>query len=213
MGRAIFKHPLHYRPCLRLPHSNSTHRKRFKALINSGTTITLAHTSVYNMVEDCYETNILPAVLHLKTAHGSLMSPLGKATLHLHIADFKSPHTLIICDKLPETNILFSTYLQKRYCLLYCWDSDKQLFIQREGSFFSYTRNFEQQHNITVVKYTLQVPPRHNSVIPLRIKGHNLKDRMGYFIRIATPTRALIQISMTLMEFITSRADKLYMFL
>ena len=65
----------------------------------------------------------------------SLMLSLGKANLHLCIATFKFSHTLIICDKLPETDHLFSIDIPKRYSLSYCWDSDKQLFIQREGSF------------------------------------------------------------------------------
>ena len=107
------------------------------------------------MMKDPYKTKILPVALHMKTAVGSLMSSLGKATLHLCIADFKFPHTFIIYDMLPETDILFVIEIQKRYSLLYSWDSDKQLFIQREGSFLTYTRNCVQQHNITLVKYTL----------------------------------------------------------
>ena len=43
-------------------------------------------------------------------------------------------------------------------------------------------RNCEQQHNIAVVKSTLKIPPRHNGVIPIMIKGHNLKAQVGYFI-------------------------------
>ena len=157
--------------------------KRFKALISSGAAISLAHTSIYNMIEDCYKTKILPAVVHLKTADGSSMLPLSKATLHLCIADFKFSHTFMMCDKLPETDILFGIDILKRYSLSYCWGSDKQLFIQREGSFLTYTRNCEQQHNIAVVKSTLKITPRHNGIIPIKIKGHSFKDHMAYFIR------------------------------
>ena len=85
-----------------------------------------------------------------QTADGSSMSSLGNATLHLCIADFKFSHTFIICDKLPEMYILFVIDLQKRYSLSYCWNLDKQLFIQREGSFFTYMRNCEWQHNVVV---------------------------------------------------------------
>ena len=59
---------------------------------------------------------------------------------------------------------------------------DKQLFIESEGLFFTYTRNHEQQHNITVVNSTLKTPHTHNVVIPITIKGHNVKAPMGYFI-------------------------------
>ena len=91
--------------------------KRFKALINSEAALSLAHTSVYEMIEDCYKTKRLPATVQLKTADGSSMASLGKATLHLHIACFKFFHTLIICDKLPETDILFGIDIQKKYSL------------------------------------------------------------------------------------------------
>ena len=117
-----------------------------KALINSKTVLSLAHTSVYNMIEDHYKTKIQPAAVHLKTADGSSMPSLGKATLHLCITIIKFSHTFIICDKLPDTYILFGIDIQKRYSLPYSWDADKQLFIQREGSFLAYIRNCEQQH-------------------------------------------------------------------
>ena len=48
--------------------------------------------------------------------------------------------------------------------------------------FLTYTRNCEQQHHIAVVKSPLKIPPRHNGVIPITIKGHNLKAPVGYFI-------------------------------
>ena len=81
--------------------------------------MSLACTSVYNMINDQYKTKILPAVVHLKTADRSSMLPLGKSTLHLHSANFKFSHTFIICDKVPETDILFSIDIQKRYSLSY----------------------------------------------------------------------------------------------
>ena len=68
--------------------------KTFKALIDSGAALSLAHTNVYNMIEDCYKTKILAAAVHLKTADGSSMSSLGKATLHLPTA-FKFSHSFL----------------------------------------------------------------------------------------------------------------------
>ena len=46
----------------------------------------------------------------------------------------------------------------------------------------TYIRNCEQQHNITVVKSTLQISPTNNDIIPIMIKGHSLKTPVGYFI-------------------------------
>ena len=59
------------------------------------------------MIDDQYMTKMLTAAVHLKTAQGSVMSLLGKATLHLHITNLKIFHTFVICDKLPDTDILF----------------------------------------------------------------------------------------------------------
>ena len=78
--------------------------------------------------------------------------------------------------------VIYYVAIQKKYSLSYSWDSDKQLFIQKEGSILTCTRNSEQQHNIAVVKSTLKIPPRHNGIIPITIKGHNLKVSMEYFI-------------------------------
>ena len=65
--------------------------KRFKALIDSTAALSLSYTDVYNIIEDNYKTQILPAAVHLKTADGWSMSSLGKATLHLHIVNFRFP--------------------------------------------------------------------------------------------------------------------------
>ena len=155
--------------------------KRFKVLINSGVALSLAHTSVYNMIEDHSRTKILSAAVHLKTADGSAKSSLDMATLHLCTANFNFSHAFIIYDKLLDTDILFGMDIQKWYPLSCSWDADKQLFIQREGLFLTYTRTCEQQHNIAVVKPPLQIPLRHNAIIPVAIKGHSLKNPVAYF--------------------------------
>ena len=114
--------------------------KCFKALINSGATISVMHTSVYNMIEDHYKTSILPTAVNLRTAEGSPVSLMGKATLYLWIALFKFLHTFIICNRLLEADFLFCIDLQKQYALPFCWDSNRHFFIQREGFFLTYTR-------------------------------------------------------------------------
>ena len=81
-----------------------------------------------------------------------------------------------------KTDFLFGINIQKKYPLSYCCDLARQLFIQREGSFLTYTRNSEQHHNITVIKSTLKIPPRHNGSIPIKSKGHDFRDHIAYFI-------------------------------
>ena len=104
--------------------------KRFKVVIDSGAALSLTCTNIHNMIEDPYKTKIIPTALHLKIAEGSSMSSLGKAiyTFALLTLSISIPSSYV-------TDILFGIDIQKRYSLSYGWDSDKQLFIQREGLF------------------------------------------------------------------------------
>ena len=81
--------------------------------------------------------------------------------------------------------------MQKRSSLSYSWNSDKQFLVQKEGSFLTCTMNCEQQHNIAVVKSPLKIPPRHNGITPVTIRGHNLKPPVGDLISIQHINRRL----------------------
>ena len=45
------------------------------------------------------------------------MTALGITTLQLWIADFQFLHNFIICDRLPDTEILFDINAQKKFAL------------------------------------------------------------------------------------------------
>ena len=66
--------------------------------------------------------------------------------------------------------------------LLYTWDKEKNCYIQKDSRFLTYTRNCEQKATIWTVKSTLKIPPRHNGIIPIKIKGHTIKGHMAYII-------------------------------
>ena len=72
--------------------------KCYKALIDSGTAISLLRYSTYKKIEDCYKTPIQPTTAKLNTADGSPMMALGSTALHLQIAEFKFTHNFIICN-------------------------------------------------------------------------------------------------------------------
>ena len=65
----------------------------------------------------------------LNTADGSPIMTLGTTALHLQIADFKFMHNFIICDQLPDMELIFGIDIQK-FSLSYVWDKDKQCYIQ-----------------------------------------------------------------------------------
>ena len=114
-------------------------RKCYKALIDSGVAISLLLYSTYKTIEDCYKTPIQPTTAKLSTADGSHIMVLGSTALHLQIVEFKFTHNFIICDQLPETELIFGIDIQKKFSLSYAWDKDKNCDIQWNGKFLVFT--------------------------------------------------------------------------
>ena len=156
--------------------------KHYKALIDSGAAISMLQYSTYKKIEDCYKTPIQPTTAKLNTTDGSPMSALGSTALHLQIAEFKFTHNFIICDQLPETELIFGIDIQKKFSLSYVWDKEKNCYIQRNGKFLIYTHSCDCTATIGTVKSTLKIPPRHNGVVPIKISGPIIKTHMAYFL-------------------------------
>ena len=87
------------------------------------------------------------------------MSALGTTALHLRIAKFKFTHNFIICDQLPETELIFGIDIQKKFSLSYAWDKERNCYIQRDGKFLVYTHACDHKATIGTVKSTLRIPP------------------------------------------------------
>ena len=111
--------------------------KCYKALIDSGAAISLLRYSTYKKIKDCYKTPIQPTMAKLNTADGSLMSGIGTTALHLRIAKFKFTHNFIICDQLPETELIFGIDMQRKFSLSYAWDKERNCYIQKAGKFLT----------------------------------------------------------------------------
>ena len=90
-------------------------RKCYKALINSGAAILLIRYSTYQLIDNSFKTPIQPTTTTLNTADRLPMMALGMTALHLRIADFKFTHNLLICDRLPDTEISFGIDAQKKF--------------------------------------------------------------------------------------------------
>ena len=108
------------------------------------------------------------------------MMALGCTALHLQIAEFKFTHNFIICDQLPETELIFGIDIQK-FSLSYAWDKDKNCYIQQNGKFLVYTHSCNCTATIGTVKSTLKIPPRYNGVAPIKISGPVITTHMAYF--------------------------------
>ena len=155
-------------------------RKCYKVLIDLGAAISLIRYSTYQHIENSFKTPIQPTTAKLNTADSSLMTALGITALHLRIADFKLTHNFVLCNRLPDTEIISGIDIQKKFSISYAWDKDKNCYIQEEGKFLMYTRNCEQKATIGVVKSTLKILPRHNGVVPIKITGQTIKEHMAY---------------------------------
>ena len=101
--------------------------KCHKALIDSGDEISLLRYSTYKKVEDCYKTPIQPATAKLNTGDGSPMSALGMTALYFRIAEFKFTLNFIICNQLPERELIFGIDIQRKFSMSYAWDKEKNL--------------------------------------------------------------------------------------
>ena len=157
-------------------------RKCYKALIDSGAAILLIRYSTYQLIDYSFKTPIQPTTTKLNTADRSLMTALSMTALHLRIADFKFTHNFIICNRLPDTEIIFGIDIQKKLSISYAWDKEKNCYIQRDSRFLTYTRNCKQNAKIGIVKSILKILPRHNGIIPIKIKGHTITGHTAYFI-------------------------------
>ena len=110
------------------------------------------------------------------------MTALGVTALHLRIADFRFTHNFVICNRLPDTEIIFGIDIQKKFSLSYTWDKEQNCYIQRDDKFLTYTKNCEQKATIDTVKSSLKIPPKHNGVIPIKITRLVIEGHMAYFI-------------------------------
>ena len=72
---------------------------------------------------------------------------------------FKFTHSFIICDQLPETELIFGIDIQRKFSLSYAWDTERNCNIQREGKFLVYTNICDRKATIGTVMSTLRIPP------------------------------------------------------
>ena len=110
------------------------------------------------------------------------MSAIGTTALHLRIAEFKFMHNFIICNQLPETELIFGIDIQRKFLLSYAWDKERNCYIQKDGKFLFYTNTCDQKTTIGTVQSTLMIPLQHNGVMPIKISGSIIEEHMAYFI-------------------------------
>ena len=83
---------------------------------------------------------------------------------------------------MPDTELIFSIDIQKKFSLSYAWDKDKHCYKQQNGKFLAFTHANNHTATIGTVKSTLKIPPRHNAVVPIKISGPLITTHTAYFI-------------------------------
>ena len=81
--------------------------KHYTALIDSRAAISLIRYSTYQNLDNSFKTPIQPTSAKLNTADSLLMTALGITALHLRIADFKFTLNFVLCNRLPDMEIIF----------------------------------------------------------------------------------------------------------
>ena len=118
------------------------------------------------------------------------MTALGMTALHFRIADFKFTHNFIICNRLPDMEIIFGIDILKKFSISYAWDKEKNCYIQRDGKFLTYTRNCEQKATIGTFKY------HQDTMVSYQLSSQDLQLRTIWLIsllmkiqqKVGTPT-------------------------
>ena len=111
--RANYTGPYHHSTHHRLSNNKSPHWKCYKALIDSGAAVLRIRYSAYQLIDDSFKTPIQATTTTLNTPDGLPMTALGMAALHLRIAKFKFTHNFIICDRLPDTEIILALMFKR----------------------------------------------------------------------------------------------------
>ena len=109
------------------------------------------------------------------------MHIIGHATITLHLKNLRVTHHFIVVESL-MTDVRLCIDFQREYRISYDWDEEKRCYIRHKGQFLCYTGHMESGINILLVAKTIRIPPKHNGVISVSIKGHDIKTPTACFI-------------------------------
>ena len=80
------------------------------------------------------------------------------------------------------TDVILGIDFQREYRISYDWDEEKLCYIRYKGQFLCYTEDKESGINRVSIAKTIHIPPKHNRVISVSIKGHDIKTPTACFI-------------------------------
>ena len=103
---------------------------------------------------------------------------MGIMALQLRIADFKFAHHFIICDRLPDMEILFGIDIQKNFP---CQMSGirKRTVTYRRTTGFSPTPETVEQKATIGLSSQLSKYHQHNGIVPIKIRHQQSRSNKG----------------------------------
>ena len=114
--------------------------------------------------------------IQLNTVDGSPLTALGIMTLQLRIADFKFYHKFIICDRLPNTELLFGIDVQKKFSLSYDWDREKIATYKRRVDSLHTPETVNRRQMLLLLNQPLRYHPETMASYQSRSKDMQLRD-------------------------------------
>ena len=125
----------------------------------------------------------LPGELEtLMTADSLPMHIIVHATITIQLKNLRVTHHFIVVKSL-MTDVILGIDFQREYRISYNWDEDKRCYIRYKGNFLCYMEDMESRINRVSVAKTICIPPKHNGVISVSIKGHDIKTPTACFVR------------------------------
>ena len=80
------------------------------------------------------------------------------------------------------TDVILGIDFPREYRLSYDRDEEKWCYVRYKGQFLCYTEDMELGVNQVPIAKTICIPPKHNRVILVSIKGHNIKTPTACFL-------------------------------
>ena len=83
----------------------------------------------------------------MNTTDGSLMTALRITALHLRIVELKFTHNFIICDRLPDAELIFGINIQRKFSISYAWDKEKKLLHPKGWEISNISQKLQTEGN------------------------------------------------------------------
>ena len=152
---------------------------------------------------------IQPTTAKLNTADGSPVTALGITALHLSIVEFKFKHNFVICDRLPDLEIIFSIDIQKKFSLSYAWDKEKIVIYKEMANSRLTHETANERQQLAQLNHHLRYHCNTMVLYQLKFQDQSLRNILLTSLQMKIHQRVMTQTSTLLMAFKSSKGKHL----